>query len=271
MNLKKIKMNAFAQESNSEISDANLPIQNKKKRISQNMFAGCTKWPSQETNCEGPNLPLLEHNAMNFGCRCGSSYVHFHVLGVRHLWVRGVVFARRRNRNSQRRQSRRSQGHVQPQIQNHALVTVTVCMSTPVRRKQSVGTASGCLRILMNKIEFQKSNSSPKFGRDKKLAGIHKVNEKPHPNRSIELQSNPAWRTNAMTRTCDSTNRINQLRLATQLASHSKTVHYHECSRSPANTITSNSEPKTIIQNESTSPLRNKNVDETRMFPCQIP
>ena len=30
----------------------------------------------------------------------------------------------------------------------------------------------------------------------------------------------------------------------------SKTMHCHECSRSPANTITSNSEPKTIIQNE---------------------
>ena len=33
MNLKKYKMNAFAQESNSEISDANLPIQNKKKEF----------------------------------------------------------------------------------------------------------------------------------------------------------------------------------------------------------------------------------------------
>ena len=44
----------------------------------------------------------------------------------------------------------------------------------------------------MNKIEFQK-RTSPRFGRDKKLAGIHLMIEKPHPNRSIELRSNPAW------------------------------------------------------------------------------
>ena len=46
-----------------------------------------------------------------------------------------------------------------------------------------------------------KKYSSPRFGRDKKLAGIHKVIEKPHPNRSIELRSNPPehGRTNEMT------------------------------------------------------------------------
>ena len=73
------------------------------RRNSQNMFARCTKWHSQDTNCEGPNLPLTESdNAMNLGFWCGSSFVHFHVLRVRHLRAKGVVFARRRNWNSQR-------------------------------------------------------------------------------------------------------------------------------------------------------------------------
>ena len=103
---------------------------------------------------------------------------------------------------------------------NHTLFTVTMCMSTRVRRKQSVGTTCGCLRILMNKKSFKKEPIT-KIWRDKKLAGIHKVIEKNHiPTEPLNYGQTPPehGRANAMTRTCDSTNRISQMRFAAQLA-----------------------------------------------------
>ena len=170
-------------------------------------------------------------------------------------------------------QSRGSKNHVQPKIQNHTLFTVTMCMSTPVRRKQSVDTTCGCLRILMNKIEFQKRTHHLDLGETKNWLASTKWLKKPHPNRTIELRSNPAWTwTHQRNDQNMWFNKSHQsVEVCNAIGIISKTMHCHECSRSPANTITSNSEPKTIIQNEPTSPLRNKNVDETRMFPCHVP
>ena len=109
---------------------------------------------------------------------------------------------------------------------NHTLVhRHGMCVSTPVRRKQSVGTTCGCLRILMNKIEFQKRTHHLDLGETKKLAGIHLSDRKNHiPTDPLNFGQTPPehGRTDAMTRPCDSTNHINQLRLAAQLASHQR-------------------------------------------------
>ena len=233
------------------------------------MFAHCTKWPSQDTNCEGPNLPLTEcDNAMNLGYRCGSSFVHFHVVRVRHLCVGGVVFARRRNWNSQRSKLAGRKVMSNPRSKSYALHRHEYSCSPKTIRWHNMWLFAN----LNEQNRVSKKNSSPRFGRQK-LAGIHKVLEKPHPNRTIELRSNPAWtwthqrndQNMWFNKSHQSIETCNAIRII------SKTMHCQEYSRSPANTITSNSEPKTIIQNEPTSPLRNKNVDETRMFPCHVP
>ena len=82
----KIKMNAFAQKSNSEISDANLPIQNKKKEFHKICLLAARRDPHKKQTAKDQIFLFLSPTmSMNFGCRCGSSYVHFHVLGVQHL------------------------------------------------------------------------------------------------------------------------------------------------------------------------------------------
>ena len=237
------------------------------------MFARCTKWPSQDTNCEGQNLPLTEcHNVMNLGYRCGSSFVHFHVLRVRHLCVGSVVFARRRNWNSQRCKVAGRKVMSNPRSKSYALHRHNVheysCSPKTIRWHNM-----WLLRILMNKIEFQKTTHHLDLGETKNWLASTKWSKKPHPNRSIELRSNTAWtwthqrndQNMWFNKSHQSIETCNAIRIT------SKTMHCQEYSRSPANTITSNSEPKTIIQNEPTSPLRNKNVDETRMFPCHVP
>ena len=193
----------------------------------------------------------------------------FHVVRVRHLCVGGVVFARRRNWNSQRSKLAGRKVHVQPKIQIIRSSPSRVLCSPKTIRWHNMWLCAN----LNEQNRVSKKNSSPRFGRQK-LAGIHKVLEKnPHPNRTIELRSNPAWtwthqrndQNMWFNKSHQSIETCNAIRII------SKTMHCQEYSRSPANTITSNSEPKTIIQNEPTSPLRNKNVDETRMFPCHVP
>ena len=121
----------------------------------------------------------------------------------------------------------------------------------------------------MNKIEFQK-RTSPRFGRDKKLAGIHLMIEKPHPNRSIELRSNPAW-TWTHWRNDHVIQQITSINWDWQ---HNwPHIKDHALQRMFQITCQYNNlqkRTKTIIQNQSTSPLRNKNVEETCMFPCHV-
>ena len=184
------------------------------------MFVGCTKWPSQDTNFEGPNLPLTEcDNAMNLDTDvdhpmyismfCTSEMCGFR--GTKKLKFQRSKFAGRKIMSNPRSKSYALHRH---NVHEYS------CSPKTIRWHNMWLFAN-----LNEQNRVSKNNSSPKFGRDKKLAGIHKAIEKNHiPTEPLNYGQTPPehGRTNAMTTTCDPTNRINELRLAGQLTSHQK-------------------------------------------------
>ena len=157
------------------------------------MFAGCTKWPSQKQTAKDQIFLFL---ILTMPWTSDADVDHpmcISMFCTSNIYIWDVWFSRDEEIEIPNVANSRVAKSCPTQDPHHTLVTVTVCVSTPVRRKQSVGTTCGCLRILMNKIELQKRTHHLDLGETKKLAGIHKVIEKPHPIRSIELRSNPVW------------------------------------------------------------------------------
>ena len=179
------------------------------------------------------------------------------------IYLRCVVFARRRNWNSQRNKLAGRKVMSNPRSKSYAChhhgVHEYSCSPKTIRWHNM-----WLLWIWMNKFWVQENNSSPRYPQDRKTTSQRDP---------LNCGQTPPehGRTNATTRTCDSTNRINW-----DLQRNWHHIKHHALPRMFQITCQYNCFQKRAQNHHSerinfTSTSRNKKVDETRMFPLPCP
>ena len=180
MNLKKIKIECIRTKIKLWNQWREFTDSEQEERNSQNLFAGCTNETLTRNKQRRTQIFLfLSDNAMNFGCRCGSSYVHFGCCGCPTSLERCGF-----------RETKKFKFH------NVAKSRVARSCPTP-DRKTIRSLPSRCAWVLLfaennplaqhvvvanlnEQNRVSKKNLSPKFGRDKKTGWHPQSDRKNH-------------------------------------------------------------------------------------------